>query len=229
MTREYFDAILDELRDEIITMGSYVGEELRYALAALQELDEAQAAHVSTLDRQVNQIRFKIEERCFMIVATQHPAAGDLRLIFAAANMIVDLERMGDQAKGVAKLIPDLRTQPSLIHPVELRQMGLVAGEMLTDALRAFAEADTDLAKAVAQRDTEVDALYANVFTQIMYMLAQTSDEARVRVVYELLRVARELERFADLVENFAERSIYLYTGEMPYSGRGPSVPNLAH
>jgi phosphate transport system protein len=208
-------------------MGSYVGEELRYALGALQELDEEQAAHVSRLDRQVNAIRFKIEERCFMIVATQHPAASDLRLIFAAANMIVDLERMGDQAKGVAKLIPDLRTQPDLVHPVELRQMGTVAGEMLTDALRAFAEADTALAQSVAQRDTEVDALYANVFTQIMYMLAKTSDEGRVRVVYQLLRVARELERFADLVGNFAERSIYLFTGEMPQPSRGPSAPSL--
>lgn len=227
MTREYFDAVLEELRDEIITMGSYVSEELRYALTALEDLDEAQAAHVSTLDRQVNQIRFKIEERCFMIVATQAPAAGDLRLIFAAVAMSVDLERMGDQAKGIAKLIPDLRTQPSLVHPVELRQMGTAAGEMLADALRAFAEADTPLAQLVAQRDTEVDALYANVFTQIMYMLAQTTDQARVRVVYELLRVARELERFADLVENFAERSIYIYTGEMPYSGREPGVPDM--
>ena len=227
MPRKYFDAILAELRDEISTMGGYVREELDVALAALQDLVEEAAARVSELDRQVNAIRFNIEERCFLIVATQHPAASDLRLIFAAANMIVDLERMGDQAKGVAKLIPDLRSQPDLAHPVELRQMGLIAGEMLTDALHAFAQADTQLAQAVAQRDTEVDALYASAFTQIMHMLAETSDEARVRVVYQLLRAARELERFADLVENFAERSIYLFTGEMPYPGQGPGVSSL--
>jgi phosphate transport system protein len=82
-------------------MGSYVGEELHLAMAALENLDEETARQVYSLDRSVNEIRFAIEEKCFTLLATQQPAASDLRLVFSAANMIVDLERMGDQTKGI--------------------------------------------------------------------------------------------------------------------------------
>lgn len=220
MTREHFNQELNDLRDQIITMGSYVAEELRYALAAYTDLDLVKAGYVTSLDKQVNQIRFNIEERCFMIIATQAPAAGDLRLVFAASNMIVDLERMGDQAKGIAKIIPRLKEQADLARPQEIIHMGELADSMFQDALRAYAEGDAALSGSIAERDQEVDSLYANVFTQIMYMLAQSSDPERVRVIYDLLRCARELERFADLVGNFAERSVYLVTGAMPGANR---------
>lgn len=227
MTRKHFTQELNQLRDQIITMGSYVAEELRHALAALNDLDLTKAGYVTSLDKQVNSIRFAIEERCFLIIATQQPAAGDLRLVFAAANMIVDLERMGDQAKGIAKLIPQLTLHPDLQHPGELDRMGKLVGAMLQDALRAFADGDVALSQNVAERDPEVDSLYANVFTQIMFMLAQSSDPERVRVIYELLRCARELERFGDLVANFAERSIYLVTGSMPGDNHAVDLPGF--
>lgn len=220
MTREHFTQELNDLRDRIITMGSYVAEELRYALDALEELDLTKASYATSLDKEVNQIRFEIEERCFLIIATQQPAASDLRLVFAASNMIVDLERMGDQAKGIAKLIPQLKRHPDLVRPGALDAMGKIVGEMLQDALRAYAEGDANLSLRTAERDQEVDSLYANVFTQIMYMLAQSSDQERVRVIYDLLRCARELERFGDLVGNFAERSVYLLTGSLPSAPR---------
>src|SRR5690606_39641484 len=97
MPRHYFDLALRELRDQILTMGSYVAEELRLAMAALEALDEEAARQVYEMDRSVNDIRFAIEEQCFTLIVTQQPAARDLRLVFAAANMIVDLERMGGQ------------------------------------------------------------------------------------------------------------------------------------
>lgn len=227
MTRERFAQELNQLRDQIITMGSYVAEELRYALAALTELDLTKAGYVTSLDKQVNQIRFAIEERCFLIIAMQQPAAGDLRLVFAAANMIVDLERMGDQAKGIAKLIPQLKLHPDIQRPSELDDMGKLVAAMLHDALRAYADGDIALSQNVAGRDPEVDSLYANVFTQIMFMLAQSTDPERVRVIYEMLRCARELERFGDLVCNFAERSIYLVTGSMPSDSHTADLPGF--
>ncbi len=220
MLRHQFRQTLNELRDQIITMGSYVREQLRLAMKALENLDIESSKQVSVLDREVNRLRYEIEERCLILIATEAPAASDLRLIFATANMIVDLERMGDQAKGIAKAARKLRKEPTVLRPVELQHMGNVVGAMLDDALRAYAEADLEVSRQIADRDDEVDAIYANVFTQIMYMLAQTDDPDRVRVVYSLLRTARELERLGDLVSNFAERSIYLATGEMPYEAR---------
>jgi phosphate transport system protein len=216
MTRTHFDQALHELRDQILNMGSHVAEELRLAMEALETLDLDTARQVNTLDNVVNEIRYNIEERCFTLIVTQQPAARDLRLVFSAANMIVDLERMGDQAKGIAKLIPELRHHPDLRRPPELRQMGVLVHSLLADALRGYAESDLELSAATARRDDEVDALYASIFTNIMFQLAQASDPSRVQAIYDLLRAARELERFGDLVTNIAERSIYLFTGEMP-------------
>lgn len=226
MLRHQFRQTLDELRDQIITMGSYVREELRLAMKALESLDVESAKQVSALDREVNRLRFEIEERCLVLIATEAPAARDLRLIFATVNMIVDLERMGDQAKGIAKAARKLKKEPTITRPAELQHMGTLVGEMLDDALRAYAEGDLEVSRAIADRDDEVDTVYANVFTQIMYLLAQTDDPDRVRVVYSLLRTARELERLGDLVSNFAERSIYLVTGEMPYETRRNAAAN---
>jgi phosphate transport system protein len=216
MIRQEFRRALDSLRDQIVTMGSYVQEQLRVTIDALDYLDVNKAAQVTAFDRQVNQLRFAIEEQCFMLVATQAPTASDLRMIFAAVNMIVDLERMGDQTKGVVKLIPDFKAQISVVRPPELRLMAVAVGAMLTDALHAYAESDVAQSQSIPPRDEEVDSLFANIFTQTMFALAQTDDPERVRVTYNVLRAAREFERFGDLVANFSERSIYLLTGEMP-------------
>jgi phosphate transport system protein len=187
------------------------------------------AKQVSAYDREVNRLRFEIEERCFVLIATEAPAARDLRLIFAAANMIVDLERMGDQAKGLAKATRKLKKEPAIVRPAELQQMGALVGSMLDDALRAYADGDLELSRQISLRDREVDALFSNVFSQITHMLAEAGDPARVRIIYNLLRAAREIERFGDLVSNFSERSVYLITGEMPYEARNQptSSPEL--
>lgn len=218
MIRQEFRRALDDLRDQIVTMGSYVQEQLRVAAEALDTLDLNKAAQVAAFDRNVNELRFTIEDHCFTLVATQAPTASDLRMIFAAVNMIVDLERMGDQTKGVAKLIPDFKSQISVVRPPELTQMAHRVGIMLDDALRAYAESDVEASRAIPPRDDEIDTLFASIFTQTMFALAQTDDPARVQVIYNVLRAAREFERFGDLVANFSERSIYLVTGVLPYA-----------
>ncbi|MCC6456387.1 MAG: phosphate signaling complex protein PhoU [Caldilineaceae bacterium] len=225
MLRHQFRQTLDELRDQIITMGSHVREQLRLALLALETLDTDMAKQVSAHDREVNRLRFEIEERCFVLIATEAPAARDLRLIFAAANMIVDLERMGDQAKGLAKATRKLKKDPTIVRPAELQQMGALVGAMLDDALHAYADGNLELSRQISARDVEVDALFSKVFRQITLMLAEAGDPDRVRIIYNLLRAAREIERFGDLVSNFSERSIYLITGEMPYEARKQPTP----
>ena len=220
MLRHQFRHTLDELRDQIILMGSYVREQLLLAMKSLEYLDLHAAQQVYDADLEVNRMRFEIEERCFLLVATEAPTASDLRLVFAATNMIVDLERMGDQAKGIAKAARKLKAIPNIVRPAELYQMGELVEAMLSDALRAYAEADLALSRQIPSRDDEVDMLYAQAFTQIMYMMAKTDDPNRIEIIYHLQRTARELERFGDLVSNFAERSIYLATGELPDESR---------
>lgn len=213
--REHFDRELQQLSDSIMLMMSRVEEELSVVLAAYERLDPTLAAVVGDLDRQVNKMRFDIEERCIVLIATQQPAARDLRLIIAALNMIVDLERMGDQAKGVAKALKRLHGRPTGKLPAEIAEMGHIVLEMLRQLKVAYANRDVSLASQLARRDDEVDKLYARAFTQIMYRLAGAASLEETEDIYEVLRVAREFERFGDLITNVAERLIFLVTGSM--------------
>lgn len=213
--RAHFDRKLNDLRDAILLMGSRVEEEMKLALEALASLNLDKANEVYAADRAVNRLRFEIEEQCFSLIVTQQPAARDLRTIMTAMNVIVDLERMGDQAKGIAKVIPHLIKQPLVERPPELKQMGDLVSRMLNQVLLAYARTNVDLARLIAHQDDEVDTLYAQVFGKIMVQMAQTNNPGQIEASYELLRVARELERFGDLATNIAERIVYLVTGTL--------------
>ena len=213
--RAHFDRKLNDLRDGILLMGSRVEEEMKLALEALTTLNSDKANEVFAADRNVNRMRFEIEEQCFSLIVTQQPAARDLRTIMTAMNIIVDLERMGDQAKGIAKVIPHLIRQPQVERPAELRQMGEMVGRMLNQVLLAYARTNVDLARMIAHQDDEVDMLYAQVFSKIMVQMAHTNNPEQIEASYELLRAARELERFGDLATNIAERVVYLVTGTL--------------
>ena len=211
--RQRFEQQLEELRTDVLKMGSMVEQELQVAMDALEKLDTARAREVFSLDNEVNLIRFEIEEKCFGLIVTQQPAARDLRSIVTVMNMIVDLERMGDQAKGIAKVIPHMVKSPDIPRPAELSQMGIKVGRMLNQTMTAYAHDNIDLASAVARQDDEVDALYARIFGQIMAHMADAKTPDKIEATYEALRAARELERFGDLATNLAERVIYMVTG----------------
>ncbi len=213
--RERFERKLSELRDDILKMGSMVDEELKLALDALKTLDTDLGQQVYEADKGVNDMRYAVEEKCFALIVTQQPAAGDLRAIVAVMNMIVDLERMGDQAKGIAKVIPHLLKYPKQTRPHELDLMGEKVGGMLRDSMTAYAHNDVELAQHVADQDDEVDSLYADVFNFTMETMAGTKKTHKVEAAYEILRVGRELERFGDLATNIAERVIYRVEGWM--------------
>ncbi len=213
--RAHFDRKLSELRDDILLMGSRVEEELKLAIEALNTLNTDKAHEVYAADRIVNRLRFEIEEKCFSLIVTQQPAARDLRTIMTAMNIIVDLERMGDQAKGIAKVIPHLLAKPLQDRPIELKLMADMVSRMLNQVLLAYAGNNVDLARILAKQDDEVDTLYAQVFGKIMVQMAQTNSPEQIEASYELLRVARELERFGDLATNIAERIVYLVTGTL--------------
>ena len=213
--RHRFERQLNDLRDDVVAMGAKVEAELELALESLDRLDIELADQVFEADIAVNADRFAIEEKCFALIVTQQPAARDLRAIVAVMNMIVDLERMGDQAKGIAKVIPHMVEHPTRPKPQEIQQMGKVVCQMLHQAMIAYQNNNADLARVVAEQDDEVDGLYARVFAQVMEMMAKTKQTGQVEASYEALRAARELERFGDLATNIAERVIYIVTGQI--------------
>jgi phosphate transport system protein len=213
--RERFQRKLNELRDYILKMGGMVEDELNLALNALEQLDTDLARQVYDTDAAVNATRFAIEEKCFELIVTQQPAARDLRAIVAVMNMIIDLERMGDQAKGIAKVVPHISQHPNHAQLPELKQMGAIVRGMLRDCMTAYATNNEPLALQVVGRDEQVDRLFDRVFSQVMQQMAGAESPEMAEAVYEILRVARELERFGDLATNVAERVIYLVTGKL--------------
>jgi len=178
-------------------------------------MDKGLAHEVIRADAAVNTQRFSIEEKCVELIATQQPAARDLRAIIAVMSMIVDLEQMGDQAKEIVRCDLRLPENSKGTQPNELKQMGETVAVMLSQVLAAYIENSAILAEVIAKQNREVHDLYARLFSHIIENMAEAKKRKRVLEAYEMLRAAQKLERIGDLATNIAERVIYVATGKM--------------
>src|SRR3954464_8399409 len=212
-TRSGFDREIQTLQDDVLLMGSMVEKQLDRAVTALQHLDQETARRVIEADDEVDAKRFQIEDHAINLIATQQPMASDLRTIVAALNIIVDMERMGDHAEGIAKIVLMHGDQPLLKPLVDIPRMAEKAGSMLHRSLDAFMTRDAELARAVAEEDDEIDQLYEQVYRELLtYML---NDPRTIDRATWLLWVAHNLERIADRATNICERVVFLATGHM--------------
>lgn len=213
--RSTFDNYLNQLRDQILTMGEMVDEEMTLAMNALKRRDIALAQQVFARDEEVNAMRYQVERTALLLISTQQPMARDARAILAALFMNVILERMGDKAKSIAKALPRILLRPNLSIPPELGDMAQKSQIMLREAMQAYAAGDVVQAEKVTQLDDEVDRLYGEIFFAVLARLSKTKKTDKVEAIYELLRVARDLERFADYATDLAERVDFMVTGQL--------------
>lgn len=211
--RETLDRALQELLDDIMVLGGMVEEAVRDAVAALKQRDLLASEKVYEADDNINKKHFEIEDRCITLIATQQPMAKDLRLLAAVIEISTELERMGDYAKGIAKINILLGTE-TLVKPlIDIPRMADLGLDMLHRALVAFVAGDADTAREIPKEDDQIDALYNQVYRELVtYMIADTSTIDRANF---LLWAAHNLERLADRVTNICERTIYMATGEM--------------
>jgi phosphate transport system protein len=213
MPRNVFDRHLAEIQEEMLVMADMVETAIQRSIQALKSRDVELARQVIADDVKINQKRYDAEERCIELIATQQPLAGDLRTIVAVLHMIVDLERMGDHAEGIAKIAVLLADEPPLKPYVDLPRMADIASEMLRESLEAFKHRDAEQARAIMDRDDEVDALYDQVYRELLtYTL---SDPRVIERATHLIWVAHNLERIADRVTNICERVVFLVTGKI--------------
>ena len=222
--RSLFDRDLAMIRDDILRLGSLVDEQLQSAVNALRDRNLDLARQVTSEDERINELRYKIEEECLTTIATQQPAARDLRRIITAMHMSVELERMADHASGIASIVIRMGDEPPLKPLIDIPRMLAITSEMLQSALDAFVRMDIDLARATVVRDDEVDALYNQVLRELLTFMAQ--DKKTISRAMYLLWVAHNLERTADRVTNLCERVIFAVTGELgDYKPPKPVVP----
>ena len=210
--REVFDQRLKNLRDNIILMGEMVTTAVSLSIQALKEQDVDLARQVVARDEKINARRYDLEEECMKLIATQQPAAGDLRAIIAANYIATELERMGDYAAGIANLAIRLSDKPHLKPLIDLPRMGEIGREMIKDSLTAYMKQDPDMALKIAKRDEEIDGLYDQIYRELLtYMMEDP--KSITRATY-LLWASHKLERIADRVTNISERVIFMATGK---------------
>ena len=209
---QQFNEELEDIRNKVLQMGGIVEEQLERAMKALVQGDTRLAKQVVTDDYRVNALEVEIDEECSRIVARRQPAASDLRLIMAVIKTITDLERIGDEAKRVARMVEeelDGALAEDIRHEVE--HMGNLVREMLRTILDAFARLDVQTAVRVVKADRRVDVKYVSITRQLMTYMAQ--DPKSIPRVLNVLWAARALERMGDRCGNIAEYIFYLVHG----------------
>ena len=211
--RSALDREIGEINDDLLRLHKLVDQAIVRSVDSLKRRDPVLAQQVIDEDVEINELRFKIEESCLALIATQQPAAGDLRSIIAAMHMVVEMERMGDHATGIAKTVIKMGDEPLLQPLIDIPRMAELAREMLRQSLIAYNERDAAKARAVAKMDDEMDGLYKAVFSELVEIMSRTPDSAS-RATY-LLWCAHNLERIADRVTNIAERVVFITTGDM--------------
>jgi phosphate transport system protein len=213
MSRQNFDLELRRLQDEVIVLGSMVEKALTDSVRLLQRRDLRGARALIDADCDINAKRFAIEEACLALIATQNPKAGDLRALAAVLEITTELERIGDYAKGIARINLMMGHEPLLRPFIDIPRMAEKASDMLHWALEAFIRRDVALAQAIPTEDDEVDALYNLVYRSLLDFII-ADQEVIDRATY-LLWVAHNLERAADRVINICERVVFTVTGAM--------------
>ena len=211
--RKSFSDELQEMKQDILKMGSVVEEMLVGSVRALQLRDEILADEVIAKDDLVDGYNVVIEQRCLRLLALQQPMARDLRTIAAGLYIIKDVERMGDYALDIAKAAKKLSGIDPVKDLVKIPKMAQIVQCMLHDSLLAYVNQSVEEISEVARKDDEVDMLYRQVRDEMIGLIQERPMIAQPAV--ELILVARYLERIADHITNVGERIAYMETGEI--------------
>ena len=214
MTRERFDRQMQLLLDQVLVLGSMVEQSVLDSLDALKRRDLVKARRIYADDQQVNEKRYSIESNCITLIATQQPMARDVRFLAAILEIITELERIGDYAKGISKINQLLSEEPvDLVILNELQQMARLGLDMLRRALDAFVIGDEKTARDIPKEDDLVDQLYNQIYNKLVEQMI--ADPATIDRANHMMWAAHNLERMADRVTNICERMVYVATGEM--------------
>ena len=210
-TRSLLDKELAQIRENIIQLGDMVDKAIEKAMLAMSDHNMSMAQEVVNSDEKVNLLRYEIEQECLRVLATQQPAAVDLRTVIAAIHLTVELERIGDHASGIARLVERLDREEEIDSLHKLPKMAKRARQMVQEGVTAFINHDAALAHAMIKQDDKIDKQYKRLFRET---LDEMKDDQYIRRATFLLWTGHNLERIGDRATNMAERVIFMVTGE---------------
>jgi len=212
-TSKDFDAELEHIRSQVLAMGGIVEYQVRYAVEALRTGDLALVSKVEEDERRVNRLECEIDEACTNVIARRNPAAGDLRFLMMVYKTITDLERVGDEAKKIARVSRRLHlSEGSTAGFAEIRLVASVVIDMLRRALDSLARREAEDAPEIARQDQEVDEYFKAILRELLtYMI---EDPRTISSSIDVLFIAKALERIGDHAKNISEYVIYMIKGK---------------
>ncbi len=209
--RSLLDRELTQIRDNVIQLGDMVSKAISKSMEALNGRNLTAAQEVILGDNEINDLRHKLEKECLRVLATQQPAATDLRTVVVSMHLAIELERMGDHASGIARLVERMDGDDEIDSLHKLPKMANRAQKMINKGLTAFINHDAELALSLIKEDEKIDKQYRKLFR---HTLNEMRDENYIRRATFLLWVGHNLERIGDRAVNIAERIIFMVTGE---------------
>ncbi len=211
--RAVLDQGIEQLKIDLRRMASLVDLAIERSVSSLARLDALSAQQVISADRDINELRFAIEDTAVRLIAMQQPIAGDLRFIIAVLMVVGELERMGDYCVGIGKVVLMHEQRPLLKPLVDIPRMAALARSALRQSVDALLTKNAHLAEAIAAQDDAIDRLYDQIYRELLtYML---NDPTTIDRATWLLWVAHNLERIGDRIQNICERTVYEATGVM--------------
>ncbi|MCO5142138.1 MAG: phosphate signaling complex protein PhoU [Oligoflexia bacterium] len=208
----HFEDELNNLKEQLLKMGSHVESSVGLAIKALLENKTSLLKEVHDLEQKINRDHMEVDEACVQLLARQSPLAADLRLVIAILKISTDLERMGDQAENIAFNAKEYLAGKPIKQLIDIPSMAEKVQVMVKEALDAFLRKDRELAKKILEKDDEVDALKDKVFHDLIERMAQAPDQ--IEQALNLILIARNLERIGDHATNIAEDVIFAVTGD---------------
>jgi phosphate transport system protein len=210
---QQFNNELSELKNHLLVMGGLVEQQVVDAVQAFVSLDSGFAEEVRGRDVDVDKLEVLIDEECVQVIAKRQPAAKDLRLVVSVAKMVNDLERIGDEAKKIAKIAVAMAEEgESPRGYVEVRHIGEHVAKMVRDALDCFARLDVEPALEIMKEDKLVDDEYKSATRALITFMME--DPRSISRILNVMWVLRALERVGDHAQNIAEHVIYMVKGE---------------
>ena len=213
MPRESYERSLRELQDEILGMGSMVDKAIARSIDALRSRDVLAARQVIEDDDRLDEKRAEIERQALLLIATQQPLAGDLRIIAAVLSISSELERMGDYAEGIAKIAIRIAGEPPLRPLISMPRMANKARDMMDRSLTAFIDRDVEAARRIWTEDDEIDDLYDQMYHELLATMI--ADPATINRATYLIWAGHNLERIADRATNICERIVFMVDGQV--------------
>jgi phosphate transport system protein len=206
-----FDGQLKEITDNVQSMGIAATKAIESSVEALKKRDLRMAHQVIANDAEINKMRFAIENMCVELNEKQRLNTGDFQTIVAVINIITELERIGDYADGIAKIVVMIGDEPPLKPLIDIPRMSEITIDMVNKSIQSFMNRDVEISKHVVSMDNVVDGLFDQVFRELLTFMMM--DSKTINRATRLIWVAHNLERAADRATNICERVVFLVTG----------------